>query len=101
MYKRQPNNIQNYCSELIQPLKEYLKSLNVELEEEAYFCNHIFALQLPQEIDIEVLKDNFSKNKIYLSVRGNHLRLSVNVFNESNDIDKLIAVISSTLSQHA
>lgn len=93
-----PNNIQQYAGELIKPLIEYLKTLEVTLEEAAYFCNHIFALELPPGINLERLKENFAKNKIYLSVRGKNLRISVNVFNDHKDIDKLMEVISMTLN---
>lgn len=91
----QPNKIQQYCAELNKPLIAYLKSLNVEFEEEAFFCNHIFAPQLPQEINLERLKENLTKNKIHLSVRGKYLRISINVFNNEEDIQKLIQSIQT------
>ena len=91
-----PGRIQKYCKELIKPLKEYLKELNVELEEDAFSCNHLFSLELPKEIDTETLKENLTKNRIYISTRGKYLRISVNVFNNENDIDKLIEIIKLT-----
>ena len=93
-----PKNIQQYCAELIKPLIEYLKSLDVGLEEEAFFCNHIFALQLPSQINFETLKESLVKNKVHLSVRGKNLRVSVNVFNDSADIEKLIYTLKQNLS---
>ena len=89
-----PESIQQYCADLIKPLKAFLKTLNIELEEDAFFCNHIFALQLPKTFDIEKLKENLVKNKIHISVRGDYLRISINVYNDENDIQKLIDTIS-------
>ena len=96
-----PHNIQQYCAKLIKLLIAYFKSLNVEFEEEAYFCNHLFAIKLPKEINLERLNRNLIKNKIHLSVRGEYLRISVNVFNDEKDIEKFISVISQTLNTNA
>lgn len=91
-----PNEIEAYCKSLIQPLIIYLESLGVAFEKEKYFSNHLFALQLPVHIDMELLKNNLIKNNIYTSIRGNYLRVSVNVFNNEKDIMKLIKVIKQT-----
>ena len=93
-----PDSIQQYCAELIQPLISYMKNLNIEFENKEYFCNHLFALRLPQGTDLEVLYENLIKNNICLSVRGEHLRISVNVFNDQTDIDKLIETIDISLN---
>lgn len=92
-----PKNIQAYCADLISPLIEYLKTLNIQLEDEAFFCNHIFALPIPPKINIEILREKLTQNKVHLSVRGQNLRVSVNVFNDERDINKLINVIDNTL----
>ncbi len=94
--KWKPNEIEAYCKSLIQPLINYLESLGVAFEKEKYFSNHLFALQLPANINMELLKNNLIKNNIYTSIRGNYLRVSVNVFNDEKDILKLINVIKQT-----
>ncbi|MFT6965859.1 MAG: selenocysteine lyase/cysteine desulfurase, partial [Marivirga sp.] len=91
-----PNNIQKYCKNLIKPLIEYLKEFNIQFEEDSFFSNHLFSLELPKEINKETLTENLTKNNIYLSVRGKYLRISVNVFNDENDIAKLIDTIKMT-----
>lgn len=96
--KWEPNHIQNYCAKLITPLITYLKNLGVEIEGNDYFCSHLFSLQLPSEVDTEILKENLFKNNVFVSVRGPYLRVSVNVFNDEKDISKLITVIAETLN---
>lgn len=91
-----PNEIEAYCKTLIRPLIDYLESLGIVFENDMYFSNHLFALQLPTNIDLEILKNNLAKNNVYTSVRGSHLRVSVNVFNDDSDIQKLIEVIEYT-----
>ncbi len=92
-----PKSIQQYCADLIKPLIEHLNSLGVRLEEEAFFCHHIFALPIPPKIIMNTLKENLTENKVHLSVRGQNLRVSVNVFNDERDINMLMDVIDETL----
>ncbi|WP_192345998.1 aminotransferase class V-fold PLP-dependent enzyme [Algoriphagus sp. Y33] len=88
--------IERYCRELTIPLYEYLKSRNVVLEKESYTSHHLFGLKLPEDIDAELLMDNLQKNRVFVSNRGENLRVSVNVFNTEADIDKLIQVLEAS-----
>ncbi|MCP4443694.1 MAG: aminotransferase class V-fold PLP-dependent enzyme [Aureispira sp.] len=88
--------IQEYAKGLIQPLLQYLDSMEVQLEPTAYFSNHLFGLKLPNSINTTTLKENLTANQIYLSVRGSSLRVSSNVFNTKEDINRLIEVIKSS-----
>jgi selenocysteine lyase/cysteine desulfurase len=90
-------NIQTYTKDLIQPLLTYLRSIGSVLESEAYFSNHLFALSLPEQISLEQLQTNLTNNKVVMSSRGKYLRVSVNVFNDSKDIEQLIHSIKSSM----
>lgn len=90
-------NIQAYAKDLIQPLLTYLKSIGAVLETEAYFSNHLFALSLPEEVALDQFRENLTKNKIIISSRGKYLRVSVNVFNDSEDIRQLIQAIQTAI----
>lgn len=91
------SGIQEYCRQLIQPLLSYLKSLDIILEHESYFSNHLFSLPLPAIIDGELFKQRLNENKIMLSVRKDKLRISVNVYNTPEDIERLIETVKSVL----
>ncbi len=88
--------IEAYCKNLVKPLKDYLIGEGLTFENEKYFCNHLFALKPPAGVNMDTLRENLAAAKIYLSVRGASLRLSVNVFNTEEDITKLIEVIEKT-----
>ncbi|MEB2786907.1 aminotransferase class V-fold PLP-dependent enzyme [Algoriphagus persicinus] len=90
--------IARYCQKLTKPLYEYLKSREVVMEEEHYTSPHLFALKLPEDSDDELLMNNLHANKIFVSNRGGNLRVSVNVFNTAEDIDKLIQVLEASRS---
>ena len=91
--------IQAYSRKLIQPLIVYLKNLSVEFESDKYFSSHLFALKLPAEVDVDQLKINLEKNKVFISVRGQFLRISVNIFNDEEDINQLIKSIEATIEK--
>ncbi|BDS15351.1 aminotransferase class V-fold PLP-dependent enzyme [Aureispira anguillae] len=95
-----PSNIQNYCQQLIQPLMQYLEGLNGFSEPAAYFSNHLFALRLPKQINLELLQQNLAKNKVFISVRDQYFRVSVNVFNTEQDIHQLIKTIDQTIKNN-
>lgn len=88
-------NVENYCKDLIQPLLNYLRSIDVQLESPDYFSNHLFALTLPDSVDKTLVQSLFQKNNVQVSQRGEFIRTSVNVFNKSTDIDKLIEIIEA------
>lgn len=90
--------IERYCQKLTMPLYEYLKGRDVVIEKEQYTSHHLFALKLPEDIDAELLMNNLQANKVFVSIRGGNLRVSVNVFNTAEDIDKLIEVLEASRS---
>jgi len=91
-----PEAIQNYCKTLNQPLKDYVSSIGIPLEEETYSGHHLFALPLTKDLDEHKLNLELEKRKIILSARGEHLRVSTNVFNDENDILELIEALSKS-----
>lgn len=88
--------IENYCHTLTMPLNDYLKSRDFVLEEERYTSHHLFGLKLTGDIDAETLKSNLDAYKISVSNRGANLRVSVNVFNTTDDIEVLIQALEES-----
>lgn len=86
------SEIEKYCHELTIPLYGYLKDQHIETEEYQFTSQHLFGLKTPAHLDQEWLKNNLKDNKVSISNRGSYLRISVNVFNTSEDIDALIRV---------
>ena len=58
---------------------------------------HLFSLKLSNRVSPEAMKTNLEKNKIYVSLRGSYIRVSLNVFNNKNDIDALKNCIQKKL----
>lgn len=89
--------IQAYCKQLIAPMRSYLDSKNIAFEPEEYFSNHLFSLRLSAITDLKPFKTQLLAHKIYVSYREKHLRISVNVFNDTTDIAKLLDIIPAYL----
>ena len=88
-----PANIQSYCARWTSdPIRE-LQSLGISVENERYRGAHLFGLRTPHNMDMENLSEQFKKNNIFISIRGNAIRVAFNVYNDENDMDKLVEII--------
>lgn len=87
----QPKNIQEYTKEISKTAIKELQNLGCFIEEETYRANHLFGIYLPKNIDSTKLKEQFTKNNIYVSFRGNAIRVSCHLYNTKDDFDKLVA----------
>ena len=90
-------NIEEYCNQLAENLLNKLKPLNFSFETKKYFKSHLFSLGLPCEINPLNLKKKLDDEKIYVSLRGSNIRVSINIFNNEEDIEKLVSVIKREL----
>jgi len=91
------DNIYNYCENLSQPIKNKLSEMGILFEDNKYFSPHLFSLNLPKNVNPILLKSNLEKNQVFISLRGDFLRVSLNVFNNKKDVNKLIDVIHKTI----
>jgi selenocysteine lyase/cysteine desulfurase len=90
------SEIQNYCQELLLPLKNFMAENGSQLENDKFQAQHLIGFQLNKKLNAQALMENLKKNQIILSVRGNSLRVSPNVYNTTEDIQRLIeALITS------
>lgn len=88
-----PAAMQAYCRRLSKPLYAYMESLGVPQEAEAYRSAHLCGLRLPASIEEASLKKCLAARQVYLSQRGDTLRVSINVFNTQEDVAALLAAV--------
>lgn len=89
-----PANIENYCADLMQPLVAFLREKGFGVEEDAYRSKHLMGIGLPPHISLTDITTMLKENKVYVSVRGQSLRISVHLYNSATDIEKLIQVLA-------
>jgi selenocysteine lyase/cysteine desulfurase len=89
-----PLHIQNYARDLIQPFLHFAQDRYTFCAEDEYFSNHLFSIQLNSTAEADQVRQRLLNQNIYVSVRGDHVRISVHVFNEKQDMERLMEVLT-------
>ena len=89
------NLIQDYCSNLIQPLVQLLKEKNFWIEDENYRTNHLFGFLLPQTLSRAHLLEKLQERKVFVSIRGDAIRVSTHLYNTEGDIAALGEILAT------
>ena len=92
-----PEAIQEYCKAITVDAVKKLKALGCFIEDDDFRTHHLFGVELPKNLDIDLLKSKLTNHKIFISFRGNYIRLSCHVYNTKADFQKLINCIASCL----
>ncbi len=83
-------NIQNYCGAITAKAIERLRELGCFVEADAFRAKHLFGIYLGEGIDMETLKKDLIAANVYVSYRGNAVRVCSNVFNDEVDLNRLV-----------
>lgn len=84
--------IQAYCQHITREPIMALLDRGYWVEEEAFRTGHLFGLYKPG-LDLDALKQELLKNRIYVSYRGNFIRVSPYVYNDEHDLHRLTKVL--------
>ncbi len=95
--KWDPQNIQDYCEKITKKAIEELRQLGCEVENKAYRSNHLFGVRPDNAASMDKISAQLTKDKIYISIRGNSIRISPNVYNTANDLEQLVASLRKVL----
>ncbi len=88
-----PERIQRYCAELVAPIRPELASLGVAMDDPGVCAAHLFALRPWQMRDVGALHQALDRHRVFVSVRGESLRVSPHVYNTSDDLAALVEVL--------
>jgi len=86
-----PENIQQYCGSIVNDKLRELQGRGYLLGSEGSSSAHLFGIRMPEGVNINNLKQRLEDQKVYVSIRGNAIRVSPHVYNTENDIDKMIS----------
>lgn len=92
-----PEDIQNYCFDLLNPLRSYLENKQVEKDDDQLVSAHLYGLFLPENINLNKLMEDFKESNVHLSARGNSIRISPHVYNGTDNVNALIEVLDRHL----
>jgi selenocysteine lyase/cysteine desulfurase len=89
----QPENIAAYSDTLAATLTHYLQTNGFSIEEADWRSKHLFGFGLPAHIDRNRLMQALEQEKVFVSLRGNAIRVSVHIYNTTEDIAALMGVL--------
>jgi selenocysteine lyase/cysteine desulfurase len=84
------NNIQTYCQQLLKQVLERLQQNGIRIEPPEHRAHHLVGLRLPEHIQMESLKERLIAHNVHVSYRGNAIRLSCHLYNDHNDVVRLM-----------
>jgi selenocysteine lyase/cysteine desulfurase len=84
-------NIQSYTKQIAAPILSALKKMGAGVEAEADRCGHLFGIRLQQHFDVERLKRALAEARVFVSFRGDAIRVAPHVYNTTADFDRLLA----------
>jgi selenocysteine lyase/cysteine desulfurase len=93
-----PAAIQDYTQELMAPYLQRLLDAGCQVEDPQFRAQHLFGIYLPERLDPKALNEALKENDVYVSVRGQSVRVSPNVYNESADAEALTEIIEQQLA---
>ncbi len=82
--------IQDYCADLVRRVLPEISNLGYQVEDEAWRASHLFGIRLPQDTSLERLNDALSQQNVMVSVRGDAVRVSPNIYNDHHDMEALV-----------
>lgn len=88
LLKWTPQNIQEYTHHISINAIQKLRSFGFYIEEEKCRGSHLFGIYLPDHIN--TVKQKLKAENIYVSFRGNAVRVSCHLYNTEEDFVKLV-----------
>jgi selenocysteine lyase/cysteine desulfurase len=86
-------NIQNYCASLTKDAVPIWREKGYWIEEETWRSKHLFGIEIPKTMSVEKLQTDLKAAKVSVSIRGDFMRISPNVYNDLRDIEALTRVL--------
>ncbi len=91
-----PKEISTYCADISEPIHDLDQEF--ELEQPEWRAKHLFGIRPKKPIDLGVLKKTLAEQNIYLSIRGDSIRISPNVYNTKDELHVLSEHLRKTIN---
>lgn len=90
-----PDRVQQYLSSLIAPVEDRIQALGFGMASASSRASHLFGLRLPTHTNPETVKEKLASHSVYVSVRGNAVRVAPHVYNNHHDMEALVDALSA------
>lgn len=88
--KWQPANVQSYCKMLVSSAVDMLTNHGFWVEDEAFRASNLFGVRLPETINMQEAKRRLDEADVFVSYRGDCIRVSPGVYNQGEDLETLV-----------
>ncbi len=86
-----PENIQEYCKHISKGPLDTLAKAGYFIEEPNYRTHHLFGIYLPDVSQMESIQKKIKDLGIFVSYRGNAIRVSCHLYNTQEELEKLVS----------
>ncbi len=91
-----PENVQAYCTNITETSITKLRELGFRIEEDDFRASNLFGLRLPENQHMAEIKQRINAAGIFVSYRGDCIRISPNVYNTAQDLEYLVNVLDES-----
>jgi len=87
--------IQNYCKDLHQLLITELEDTDYQVQAIGASSSHLTGIRISTKMNMETIKRTLTEHKIFVSYRGDAIRVSFHVFNDQKEVKKFAEVLKA------
>ena len=87
-------NVKAYCDALVDEPIRKLRDAGYLIEELEYRASNLFGIRLGDGMNMDDIKSRLQQANIFVSYRGDSIRVSPNVYNDSADLERLVVALS-------
>jgi selenocysteine lyase/cysteine desulfurase len=91
----QAGNIQQYCQSITEHAVSDLREKGFLVEELPHRASHLFGIRHSKTIDFNILKEKLQRSNIHVSFRGDSVRVSPHVYNDEDDLNRLVKTLTA------
>jgi selenocysteine lyase/cysteine desulfurase len=90
-----PEHVQEYCAALNAVLEQRLQHSLFTMPDKTSRAEHLFGISLPRAINVEALQAALTQANVFVSLRGDFIRVSPSVYNTGEDMNAFADVLLS------
>lgn len=90
-----PEFVQEYCRSITSTAITQLRENGYWVEDDDWRGSHLFGVRSIVPRDVNAIREKLLRKNIFVSMRGDAIRVSPNVYNREQDLQKLVNVLIS------
>lgn len=90
-----PERIQAYCAGIAEDAMQSIEELGFQLDQSPEVAHHLRGIRLPEGLNIQDLKQALQTRQVYVSQRGNAIRVAPHLYNTKADFAALVNCFQS------